>query len=232
MYNTAVGHGAGSAVTTAINNTFVGGLCGDGTDDGLDNTAVGHQALSANCASENVAVGKNALLISTASRNVAVGWGAGDSNTSGIDNVYIGYDCAAYNNNSSTGNENTYIGAFARGSAVDVNSEIAIGRYVLGQGTLTATLGVSGTGATISLDGSDTSWAAHSDERLKENITTSTAGLSFVNDLRPVTYTWKAKNAIPEDFVNYYDADSSDPINGVAGKTYHGFCSSRNESYY
>ena len=44
-----------------------------------------------------------------------------------------------------------------------------------------------------------------------------------MNDLRPVTYTWKAKNQISEDFIHYYNADSTDPVNGVAGKTYHGF---------
>ena len=94
---------------------------------------------------------------------------------------------------------------------------------MLGQGDSTATVGLNGNGATISIDGSDTSWAAHSDQRLKENIETSTAGLGFINDLRPVTYTWKAKNAISEDFTNYYDANSTDPVNGEAGKTYHGF---------
>ena len=222
-YNTAVGAEAGKAVTTGIHNTFVGGLAGDGTQGGGDNTAVGLSALSGVCGNENVAVGKNSLLVSTAGRNTAIGWGAGDSNTTGGGNVYIGYDCAAYQNNATTGADNTYIGAFARGSSATVSSEIAIGRFVLGQGTATATIGINGNGATISIDGSDTSWSAHSDERLKENITTSTAGLSFINDLRPVTYTWKAKNAISEDFVNYYDADSTDPVNGTAGKTYHGF---------
>ena len=163
------------------------------------------------------------MLQGAGNRNTLIGAYAGDSITTPTDNICIGYDSGSYQNNLTTGTENVLIGSFARPSAGGVNSEIAIGRYVLGQGTLTATLGVSGNGATISIDGSDTSWAAHSDERLKENITTSTAGLSFINDLRPVTYTWKAKNAISDSFVNYYNADSTDPINGVAGKTYHGF---------
>ena len=38
-----------------------------------------------------------------------------------------------------------------------------------------------------------TSLSAPSDQRYKENIETSTAGLGFINDLRPVTYKWKMK---------------------------------------
>ena len=171
-------------------------------------------------------MGYQALKVQNASTNgynTAVGALAGDTVSTGRENTLIGYAAGAYNNDITSGTSNTIVGAYGRTSSATVSNEIAIGRFVLGQGALTATVGVSGNGATISIDGSDTSWAAHSDQRLKENITTSTAGLSFINDLRPVTYTWKAKNAISEDFVNYYDADSTDPVNGVAGKTYHGF---------
>jgi len=194
--------------TTASNNTAVGKNALAENTTGAQQTAVGNQALSA---------------VTTSSNNTALGHQAGAEVTTGGANTIIGYDACSYQNNLTTGGDNVYIGAFARPSAATVSNEIGIGRYVLSQGTATATLGISGNGATISIDGSDTSWAAHSDERLKENITTSSAGLSFINDLRPVTYTWKAKNAISKDFKNYYDADSTDPVNGVAGKTYHGF---------
>ena len=36
-----------------------------------------------------------------------------------------------------------------------------------------------------------TTITAPSDERYKEDITDSTAGLSFIKDLRPVTFRWK-----------------------------------------
>ena len=42
-----------------------------------------------------------------------------------------------------------------------------------------------------------------SDERLKENITTQTAGLSFLNDLRPVNFTWKKRKNLPTTFQSY-----------------------------
>jgi trimeric autotransporter adhesin len=223
--NTAVGRSALEENTEGGNNTAVGNYALDANTTAPNNTAVGYAALTSNTiGSSNTAVGDSAMLSSTtAVICTAVGHNAGRSITSGGENTCIGYYAGAYQNEITTGSSNTIIGTYARTSSSIVAAETAIGRYVLGQGTLTATLGYSGNGATINIDGSDTSWAAHSDERLKENITTSTAGLSFVNDLRPVTYTWKAKNAISEDFVNYYDADSTDPVNGVAGKTYHGF---------
>jgi len=46
-------------------------------------------------------------------------------------------------------------------------------------------------------------------------------GLAFINDLRPVTYKWNAKNAV-DSKLPQYDANSSDPVYG-SGKTYHGF---------
>jgi hypothetical protein len=223
--NTGVGYRALYVNIEGYSNVAVGAASLDANTTGFHNVAVGYAALTANTTgASNTAVGYAALeSLTTSTINTAVGQYAGRSIGIGGENTCIGFSAAGYQNNITTGSSNTVIGAYARTSSATVDAEIAIGRYVLGQGTLTATLGISGNGATISIDGSDTSWAAHSDERLKNNITTSTAGLSFINDLRPVTYTWKAKNEISEDFVHYYDADSTDPVNGVAGKTYHGF---------
>ena len=44
-----------------------------------------------------------------------------------------------------------------------------------------------------------TSITAPSDQRLKEDIQDDTAGLSFINDLRPVTYKWRKEKDIPEE---------------------------------
>ena len=48
-----------------------------------------------------------------------------------------------------------------------------------------------------------TSITAPSDERMKEDIKDATAGLSFINDLRPVTFKWKKKKDIPEELQSY-----------------------------
>ena len=91
-YNIAIGYQAGKAVTTGTRNTFVGGLAGDATDNGLANTAVGYIALSANCGDQNTAIGDNALAACTGATNTALGQAAGVSVTSGGNNVIIGAD--------------------------------------------------------------------------------------------------------------------------------------------
>ena len=89
-------------------------------------------------------------------------------------------------------------------------------------GANTVRIGTStGGNATLNLDGSDTSWAAASDERLKKDVADSTVGLSFINALRPVTFKWNAKNAVADD-LHQYDEGSSDPVYGE-GKAHHGF---------
>ena len=56
---------------------------------------------------------------------------------------------------------------------------------------------------------------------MKKDVADSTAGLSFIDDLRPVTFKWESKNALA-DSLPQYNADSSDPVYGV-GKAHHGF---------
>jgi len=156
--------------------------------------------------------------------NTAMGHNAGYRVTTGTDNTFQGFYAGGYGTSYiDTGSQNTYIGAYSRSSGTSVTGEIAIGRYSLGQGGSTATLGISGTGIHIPLNGSTTSWSAHSDERLKENIVDSTAGLSFINDLRPITYNWKSKKDISDEFVNYYDDESDEPVQGQVKQTNHGF---------
>ena len=56
---------------------------------------------------------------------------------------------------------------------------------------------------------------------MKKNIATSEAGLSFIKDLRPVTFEWKAKGEIPE-ICGAYEKNSSEPYNDN-DKVLHGF---------
>jgi len=222
--NTAVGKDALTANTTGTQNTAVGAGALDAASTSNYNTALGYAALTACEASNNTAIGWQSLDASTSgSDNVAVGYDSGSSVTSGYANTILGYLAGAYQNSITTGSDNVVIGAFARTSSATVSNEIAIGRYVLGQGANTATLGISGNGVSIAINGSTTTWTAHSDERLKKNIETSTAGLDFIKDLRPITYQWKNKNEISSEFVNYYDADSEQTVHGDKDHTYHGF---------
>ena len=71
-----------------------------------------------------------------------------------------------------------------------------------------------------------TSITAPSDERYKEEIATSTAGLSFINDLRPVTFKWKKAKDVPSDHDSYIadgEEGCDDRVMSSKGETNHGF---------
>jgi hypothetical protein len=91
-YNVAMGYSAGGAVTTGTLNTFVGGLAGDGTDDGGNNAALGYAALSANCGNENTAFGAYAGTAITGDSNTIVGYTAGFELAAGDNNLFLGKD--------------------------------------------------------------------------------------------------------------------------------------------
>jgi hypothetical protein len=150
----------------------------------------------------NVAVGHDAgYAITTGVQNTLIGGKAGDDLTTGDGNVLVGY-------NLSMGN-------------VATDQTICIGYGIASAGSNNVKIGVAAGNATLGLDGSDTSWAAASDSRLKKDVADSTVGLEFIKDLRPVTFKWNAKDAIA-DTLPQYDADSSDPVYGE-GKAHHGF---------
>jgi len=134
-------------------------------------------------------------------------------------NVAIGYK-AMFNNNN--GSSNTCIGSGTLLSTAAGSGQIAIGRDVACIANETATIGFGSNVASLGLDGSDTSWAASSDERLKENIKTSSAGLDIINDLRPITYNWKKAKDVDKSIPQY--KDSEEPVLGSKyGETLHGF---------
>jgi len=95
-----------------------------------------------------------------------------------------------------TGVRNVCLGTYSHTSAADSEDQIVLGYNVVGSGDSTITLGNGTTDSTLSF-GSDT-WSAPSDVRYKKNIQDCTAGLSFINDLRPVTFEWKDEGDLPE----------------------------------
>jgi hypothetical protein len=197
-HNTAIGYVAGAAITTGVNNTFVGGLAGDGTDDGNHNVAVGKGALSANCGDGNTCVGREAGVGITGSSNTCIGNTAGETITTGTFNVIVGEGCEP--------------------SASSADIQIVIGANATGVGNGNFTIGNGSTDSNIQLGA--TSITAPSDERMKEEIETSTAGLSFINDLRPVTYKWKKEKDIVNTLDAYVEGSDKRVINET---TNHGF---------
>ena len=223
-YNTVVGDQAGTAITTGDDNTFVGYQAGDALDEGKGNVAIGLNCLGSDTfGCRNIAIGHAALISQnftseTNAFNIAIGYSAGAAIETGVQNTIIGGEC---HDNLTTGDRNVAIGYNNGPSAVDVDNEIVIGNSVTGGGTNTVKIGLAGGTATLGLDGSDTSWAAASDLRLKKDVADSTVGLSFINALRPVTFKWNDKNAISNGLPQY-DAESSGPVYGE-GKAHHGF---------
>ena len=89
--NTANGFGALGSNTTGAENTATGWGALAGNTEGGGNTATGYRALQFNIASINsTAVGNNALQIASGNLNTALGAGAGQNQTGGGGNVYIG----------------------------------------------------------------------------------------------------------------------------------------------
>jgi hypothetical protein len=238
--NTAVGYFALVANTTATDNVAVGTLALRDNTTGSQNTAVGrYAAQNVTTGTFNTVVGYEALDTATSahynttigvysgrdttsgSYNTFLGAHSGNSNTTGVDNVYIGYSTGSYSIPMTTGSNNTVIGAYSRPSANNGTNQIVLGRNIVGAGNSTFRVGAASNTATLTLNGGAVTFSVSSDERLKENIVDSTVGLNFINDLRPVTYKWKAEKDVPTD-MSYYKEGSDKPCKGF-GKTNYGF---------
>jgi hypothetical protein len=153
--------------------------------------------------------------LNTGSNNTAVGFTAGQAVTTGTNNIFMGLDAAQ---NFTTGGNCTLIGNYTEASAVDGSQQMVIGYNVTGTGNQAFTFGNAGLDSNI--DFGATSISAPSDIRLKENINDDTAGLSFINDLRPVTFNWKKEKDIPEEMATH-KAGSEERFNN--DKLNHGF---------
>ena len=225
--NIFIGYSAGNASISASYNTTVGVYAGDAITTADRNCAVGYAALTTNILSDrNTAIGAYSLYTMNVGSNedgynTAVGEQSGYAITTGQFNTMLG---GLAGDGHQTGDGNICLGYNTETSAVDADYQFVIGYGVTGTANSTVTIGVSGNTASLALDGSDTNWAAaSSDMRLKENIKASTAGLSFINDLRPVTYNWKKAGEVPTDMPQYEEGSEKPCLGYEYGMTYHGF---------
>ena len=217
--NVAVGKSALTANTTASNNTAVGYNAGTTFTTGFSNVVMGSGAMqSSTTGTYNVAIGVNALYqASSANDNTVVGRHAGYSQTTGDANTFLGY---AAGNTTTTGGDNTIVGKSSVASSATTGSQVIVGKGLTGYGGGWIVLGAGSLRTRV--DGGATNWAGDSDERLKENVQTSTAGLSFINDLRPVTFDWKKKKNIPTTLAAYKEG-SEERVRPNSGTNNHGF---------
>ena len=231
-YNIGIGYDAGGGLTTGVRNTITGGLAGDAITVGSYNCVMGYNAQGVDTkGSRSVAIGYGALgaqnfTSATDNYNVAIGFGAGASLSTGTNNVLIGGNASQIDGDISgetpvtTGNNNVVIGKAAQVSAANADAQVVLGFECTGASNTSLTFGKSTTDSNI--DFGATSITAPSDERYKEEITTATAGLSFINDLRPVTYKWKMEKDVPVNSKSYREG-SETRVMECGDKVMHGF---------
>jgi hypothetical protein len=230
--NTGVGYAALFANTAGYDNTAIGYAAMYNANNAalvVRNTAVGSGALYSTTGNDTTAIGYQALTAQTSGRrNVAVGVSSGYSTTTGQDNTFLGTNAGLLNTTASNmtfigkgagdnvttgGSGHTCVGAnvqpaYASGS----NGEFGFGRDLSTNGSGYFTVGAS-TSKGYYLYGSTNGFTAGSDERLKEEITDSTVGLSFINDLRPRTFKWKKRKDIPNDMPQYKEGSEVRHLN-------------------
>ena len=208
--NVAIGMEAGKDITRGTRNIGIGYKAATGLNWGNDNVALGSQAGHALMgAYGNVAIGTSALLRVTEST-----WPPGDA-AGNTYNVGIGYQAG---NLLVSGKRNVIVGAINNTANTSDNDCIILGNNVTGTGSGNFTFGTGSSDSNIA--NGATSITAPSDARYKEEIKDATAGLSFIKDLRPVTFKWKKEKDIPTTQKAYVEGSETRVMNN---KTNHGF---------
>ncbi len=168
--NTATGYQALLRNTTGDANTATGDVALYSNTNGGGNTADGRLALYSNTSgSQNTAVGYQALQQNTGSQNIALGWAAGDSLTTGRNNIDIGNQgVAAESNTIRIGDVSTQSRVFIAGTGAAVSGAVL---YV------NTSSGQIGTAA--------------SSARFKDEIKLMDKASETILALRPVTFRYK-----------------------------------------
>ena len=216
--NTALGTGALFANTTGANNTALGRSALLSNETGASNTAVGYGALDANTTgARNTAVGVDALgANTTAEGNTVIGYLAGASITTGNGNVFLGRDSGYDTVATTTGTRNVIVGAFSRCSAADGNDQIVLGYNITSQGNSYVTIG-SSSGKIYNAFTVNATWTQTSDGTMKNIVGPDTLGLSFINRLNPIKFTWKPQNELPVDHPYYREVNGKDTTTVIHG---------------
>jgi len=212
--NTAVGASALAANTTGAQNAAFGWTAGQALTSGTYSTAVGSRALQATTTgNSNTAVGTESLFSNTtASNNTAVGYQA-LYNSTGADNTSLGYQAGDV---ITTGTGNVIIGKGADPSVNSATDQIVIGNGVTGQANTNVTIG-NATGKIYNAYTVNATWTQTSDGTMKNVIGPDSLGLSFINRLNPILFTWKAQNDLPPDHPYYAEENKRDTTRVIHG---------------
>ena len=190
---------------------------------GTGNTGIGVCALydlSGNAGVDNTAVGQQALQnITSGNRNIAIGSTALEANITSSDNIAIGYNTLYQY--SGTENNNTVVGS---NSGSGITSSGVSGLTIIGAssgvGLTSASSNLTLIGHQVETVGTDISNTVYlgnaqvttvymqgnvmvtSDGRDKTDVEDSSYGLNIVDNLRPVEFTWDRRPILPGDAEN------------------------------
>lgn len=175
-YNVMIGRRAGYDIAGGDNSVFIGYESGYSAATGNANAGVGRDTLkSLTSGFYNNAIGYGAgRYITSGAFNTALGGYTIRNVTTGDDNTGVGYIAG---NSLTTGSNNTIIGHDSDVSSATVSNEITLGDSNIA--TLRCNV------QTIS---------SLSDERDKTAIEDLPYGLDFINDMRPVQFTWNRRD--------------------------------------
>ena len=201
--NTALGYEAGKALTIGTNNVFIGHGAGktidkESGDQGSMNTFVGQDAGALITNSQRCTyVGRAAggQMSEGPTHQTAVGMYASSAHY-GTRTTAIGYGCLQ----TGSGSDMVAVGATLTSTG---SASIMLGYNITDNTSDEVIIGDSASYYTLAYSGSGASWAHSSDERMKKDITTDTLGLSFINDIRPVTFKLKAPSEFPTEWNSY-----------------------------
>ena len=142
-------------------------------------------------------------ITSGSAQNTCVGTGAGGELSSNSQyNTCIGNNSG--NNATGSAFHNVFVGHSTSTATSSSDRQIVIGSDLTSIGQDYITFGRDSIGRVYNQYTSNATWTRTSDERLKKDIQDNTdLGLDFVNDLRTVTYKWKAPSEQPTDFLSY-----------------------------
>lgn len=186
-------------------------------------TAVGYQALALNAHGvQNTGIGSWALRDNTTgSDNTSVGYGALVNNETGHGNTAVG---SVSQSNSVVTNFNSSLGSFsllnsANGASYNTALGVAADFNTLANYSNSTMLGANAKatasnqvriGSTsVTSIGGIVDWTTLSDGRFKSNIQSNVPGLTFIKQLKPVTYTLKVS-----ELNNYLRPKDATDMNG------------------
>jgi len=209
--NVAIGYLAGKDITDGERNILIGGIAGEEITTADDTVAIGYRAGggdagAATTGHDNVCIGTDAgKVLTSGNSNTIMGRSSGNSITTGTGNICLGMESGSVGTPLTTGTDNIYIGNGINSGSATGTQRLAIGHSVAPAGDNMFTFG-KGTGndRVYNQFTVNASWVRVSDERYKTEIIDNTdCGLAFINDLRPVTFKWKAKSKIDSSLPDY-----------------------------